>query len=409
MKETAVMSLALAQTNIQPININSIVIGSRMRPFDQETVDALAKDIKSRGLLQPIAVKAMEDGAFYLVYGHHRLLAFKQISEAFPTFDEIPATVWPSDTPDWKIQLAEIGENLCRKELTADERTEHMLRAAAIYKRERLCATVEERNAENGKLGGRGKVSKSDGASRSTAFEPMPTVAEKLSEDLGIDKKTAQRRVRTAAKKVGMSDVSLERSGPDALDKLANSIRESKEKEVNDPAPKVEKSTQQKPVTSGVDINPQLAKEILQLREENKLLANANFRFRNEMEKIIKKRVDDYVKETLDSDVRKKIKIADKTSYLTYQRFPLKSSEYATLIKALHPDTYGQEQLRKAAFELLLLNKDKLIELEQPVGPVPAREIPPIWDDTASWAELTEAAQRQRDLDRKIRQAAKFA
>lgn len=78
------------------------------------------------GLLQPILL----DRSMTLVCGLHRLEACKQLG-----WTEIPAMIEALDRP--QAELAEIDENLCRRELSALERAEH------IAKRKRIWCEIE--------------------------------------------------------------------------------------------------------------------------------------------------------------------------------------------------------------------------------------------------------------------------
>lgn len=78
-------------------------------------LDALRESIASAGLLQPIIV----DRAHTLVCGLHRLEACRSLG-----WTRIPALVEDFDGP--RARLAEVDENLCRRELTVLERAEHI-------------------------------------------------------------------------------------------------------------------------------------------------------------------------------------------------------------------------------------------------------------------------------------------
>lgn len=77
--------------------------------------EALRESIASNGLLQPIVL----DASLTLVCGMHRLEACRALG-----WTEVPAFVHAIDGP--RAQLAEVDENLCRRELTVLERAEHI-------------------------------------------------------------------------------------------------------------------------------------------------------------------------------------------------------------------------------------------------------------------------------------------
>ena len=94
------------------IAIEKIVAGTHRRAL--KDLKALASSIEDVGLLNPITVRV--DGKGYrLIAGYHRLEACKAIG-----WLEIDATV--VDLNDLEAELAEIDENLCRHDLTVQDR-----------------------------------------------------------------------------------------------------------------------------------------------------------------------------------------------------------------------------------------------------------------------------------------------
>lgn len=113
------------------IPIASIHVGPRLRKLRPDKVLALTESIKTVGLHNPISVTEEpvgEDGdqRFELVFGNHRRQACADLG--WPT---IPARVL--DLNSITRQLVEIDENLCRAELTALERAEHLFRRKELY------------------------------------------------------------------------------------------------------------------------------------------------------------------------------------------------------------------------------------------------------------------------------------
>ncbi|CAK0745564.1 ParB family transcriptional regulator, chromosome partitioning protein [Gammaproteobacteria bacterium] len=100
----------------QEIPVSSISVMSRRRPIDSSVVDELKQSINQQGLLQNIGVKDSENG-YQLVFGAHRLEAIKSLE-----WELVPVKVFPASTSDDECLLAEIQENLTRKELTKGER-----------------------------------------------------------------------------------------------------------------------------------------------------------------------------------------------------------------------------------------------------------------------------------------------
>ena len=109
------------------VAIASIEVGDRMRKPDVPTIDELAKDLAERGVLQRIGVRERDDGKHVLIWGRHRYEAAAKVG-----WTEIPAVVFPADTPDRDMLMMEIVENLKRRELSEDEKREHTIRLAAL-------------------------------------------------------------------------------------------------------------------------------------------------------------------------------------------------------------------------------------------------------------------------------------
>ncbi len=103
-------------------------------------VEALRESIASAGLLQPIVV----DRAHTLVCGLHRLEACRQLG-----WSEIPAVVEALEGP--RARLAEVDENLCRRELTVLERAEHIALRRALWHEMEAARTADEAPADEGK------------------------------------------------------------------------------------------------------------------------------------------------------------------------------------------------------------------------------------------------------------------
>jgi hypothetical protein len=114
-----------ATPEVRTVSIDAIrVPAPRLRPLGD--LEALRESIASAGLLQPLVL----DASMTLVCGLHRLEACRQLG-----WTEIPAIIERIDGP--QAELAEIDENLCRRELTVLERAEH------IAKRKRLWSALE--------------------------------------------------------------------------------------------------------------------------------------------------------------------------------------------------------------------------------------------------------------------------
>jgi ParB family chromosome partitioning protein len=92
----------------------------RLRHLDAAKVEELAASIREHGLISPIIVRGVDDGArLILVAGLHRLEAVKRLG-----LDSIKVIFVEGN--DIEVRLLEITENLHRAELTATERAEHV-------------------------------------------------------------------------------------------------------------------------------------------------------------------------------------------------------------------------------------------------------------------------------------------
>ena len=104
------------------IAIDSIAVKDRKRALDEGNVQELAASMEEVGLLSPVAVSASHD----LVAGWHRLEAARRLG-----WQEIEANVLGLD--DLDEEVAEIDENLVRKELSILERGEFLERKREIH------------------------------------------------------------------------------------------------------------------------------------------------------------------------------------------------------------------------------------------------------------------------------------
>lgn len=104
------------------IKIEDIRINDGRRKIDEKTVNELMGSIECYGLINPVTV----DKNMVLIAGNHRLQACKRLG-----WEEIECTVM--DLDKMKAELAEIDENLIRKELDLIEQGEQLARRKEIY------------------------------------------------------------------------------------------------------------------------------------------------------------------------------------------------------------------------------------------------------------------------------------
>lgn len=111
------------------VSITDIMIGSRLRAVDQDYVAALSTSISERGLLQPIQVREQTvdgDVTYILTAGAHRLTACQLLG-----WTEISVTIVEAD--EITAKLAEIDENLFRRELSPFDRAIFLSERKALY------------------------------------------------------------------------------------------------------------------------------------------------------------------------------------------------------------------------------------------------------------------------------------
>ncbi len=84
--------------------------GNPRRSMDRDKLKALALSIKANGILQPISVKPLADGAFQVVFGHRRLAAARRLK-----MKAIPAIILGDSDED--LETYRIVENTQREDL----------------------------------------------------------------------------------------------------------------------------------------------------------------------------------------------------------------------------------------------------------------------------------------------------
>ncbi len=154
------------------------VPAGRMRALDPEAVDSLAASIEAIGVLLPVHVRLVRDGAhgeptYTLLAGAHRVAACARLN--IP----VPAIVRESGS-DLDDRLLEIAENLHRCPLTALERDQHI--GAWIE----LRGEKQKREAISGQADQKISRGRPEGGISAAARE------------LGIDRKDAERAQRVA-------------------------------------------------------------------------------------------------------------------------------------------------------------------------------------------------------------------
>jgi len=102
----------LDSCELRTIKLKQIDPGSRARK-EYKNIDTLAEDIKTRGLIHPIAVMHLIDGGFMLLAGGRRLAACNLLD-----LTEIDCKIYPSTLTEIDIKSIELMENIQREDLT---------------------------------------------------------------------------------------------------------------------------------------------------------------------------------------------------------------------------------------------------------------------------------------------------
>jgi len=152
------------------IKISEIKIKKGRRPVDEDKARELADSIREIGLLNPITVTKENQ----LIAGAHRIAAYKLLGKK-----EIEATV--TDISGLKAKLAEIDENLIRKELD-----DIAIGELAIQRDEIL-----------EQLGLRAKQGDNRFTDRGEIISPLKTTAA-MASDIGISERTLQQNKQLA-------------------------------------------------------------------------------------------------------------------------------------------------------------------------------------------------------------------
>lgn len=105
---------------IQSIAIELIDVPRRLRGVDDDHIAMIAGSIEQKGLLQPIKVQRSGE-RFRLVFGNHRLEAFKLLGKS-----HIDAVVADESADEPSLLSDEIWENLGRHDLNVIDRATHL-------------------------------------------------------------------------------------------------------------------------------------------------------------------------------------------------------------------------------------------------------------------------------------------
>lgn len=98
--------------DLKVIPITAIKVGERFRQ-EYGDIDTLAASLKKEGIIQPLAVRACEDGTFDLLAGGRRLKAAGQAG-----IQEIPVRIYDKELNEYEMRSIELMENVCRKDMS---------------------------------------------------------------------------------------------------------------------------------------------------------------------------------------------------------------------------------------------------------------------------------------------------
>lgn len=200
--------------DVRPLMLSMIEVGKRERPLDPATVERLGESISAQGLLQPIGVQKKGSGDGYrLMYGAHRLAAMTKLNE-----DRIACVIYSPDMQPWEYRFAEIAENLCRKELTPQEREAHTTIYLGLLKKHGGVIEADEARKHNA----RNQHSEAEGHPNHLGHPP--TATRRAASELGISDETVRNRVRNTVNAAARNGVVINgKATPEAMsaDELA--------------------------------------------------------------------------------------------------------------------------------------------------------------------------------------------
>ncbi len=151
------------------IPVAAVRVGPRLRKMSPAWADVIAGLIAQTGLQQPIEVARVGGQGYLLVTGAHRLEAVKRLG-----WEEIPARVveFEPETLEFEVRLAEVIENLARRELSALDRAANLAELKRVYE-------ALHPETKRGVAGGKARqgqqcqiLSFADAAAEKTGFSP---------------------------------------------------------------------------------------------------------------------------------------------------------------------------------------------------------------------------------------------
>lgn len=171
--------------SVELLNLSEITVADRLRSVDEDWAKAIAQSIEINGLMEPIVVRPLKGGGYALVAGAHRFRGLELAG-----LDEAECKIL--DLTEAEARLAEIDENLMRREMNALDRAVFLAERKRVY--EELHPEAAHGKAPNG-----GKV----------ANIATLRFTEDVAEKIGLSERTIQDAVAL-----------VKRLTPEALDAL---------------------------------------------------------------------------------------------------------------------------------------------------------------------------------------------
>ena len=112
--------------SVELLNLSEITVADRLRSVDEDWAKAIAQSIEINGLMEPIVVRPLKGGGYALVAGAHRFRGLELAG-----LDEAECKIL--DLTEAEARLAEIDENLMRREMNALDRAVFLAERQRVY------------------------------------------------------------------------------------------------------------------------------------------------------------------------------------------------------------------------------------------------------------------------------------
>ncbi|WP_224825626.1 ParB/RepB/Spo0J family partition protein [Cognatishimia sp. MH4019] len=157
---------------IEILELSRITVADRLRSVDEDWAQAIAQSILVNGLMEPLIVRPLGEGQFALVAGAHRYRGL-----AIAGLDQAECKIL--ELSEAEARLAEIDENLIRRELTALDRAIFLTERKSVYEK------LHPETAKGGDLGNQHTGGK-------TQTSRLATFTEDAAEKMGLSQRSIQ-------------------------------------------------------------------------------------------------------------------------------------------------------------------------------------------------------------------------